>query len=121
MKTTLVIADPPYRQEWAGRTENFNRDLLVLAGEAAVLKVDAIDPEATRSTLANALGQTGRSEFARIVCPLGTKPQTLGVYNYIRNADDSPAVVYAGPLRHNHSYYSRGLGETWMLKVADGL
>lgn len=119
MRTTLVIADPPYRPEWAGRTENLNRDLLVLAGEAAVLKVDAIDPEATTSTLANALGEMGRSEFARIVCPLGTKPQTIGVYNYIRELDDSPAVVYAGPLRHNHSYYSSGLGETWILKATE--
>ena len=119
MRTTLVIADPPYRPEWAGRTERFNRDLLVLAGEAAVLKVDAIDPEATSATLADALDKAERSEFARIICPLGTKPQTVGVYNYLRNVDDSPAVVYAGPLRHNHSYYSTGLGETWMLKVAD--
>lgn len=117
MKTTLVIPDPPYRPGWAGRTERFNRDLLVLAGEAAVVKMDALDPEATSAALADALGGTVRSEFARIICPLGTKPQTVGIYNYIRKLEDSPAVVYAGPLRHNHVYYSRGLGETWMLKA----
>ncbi len=32
LKTTLAVPDPPYRPDWTGRTERFNRDLLVLAG-----------------------------------------------------------------------------------------
>ena len=119
MKTTLVVPHPPYKPNWTGRTEQFNHDLLALVGEQAVLKVDALDPDATSTTLTNVLGQSRRDDFARIICPLGTKPQTLGVYSYIRESDDPPAIVYAGPLRHNHAFYSRGLGETWMLKTAD--
>ena len=45
-------------------------------------------------------------------------PQTLGIYEFVRKADDPPAVVYAGPLRHNHTFYSRGVGQTWVLKTA---
>ena len=118
LKTTLAVADPPYRASWAGRTEQFNRDLLALTGAQSVCKVDALDPEGASVALENVLGET-RSDFARIVCPLGTKPQTLGIYEYIRGMDDPPAVVYAGPLRHNHTFYSKGLGETWLLKAAE--
>ena len=119
MKTTVAVPDPPYRPDWTGRTERFNRDLLALVGEGAVRKVDALDPDAVSATLADVLGGSGRDDFARIICPLGTKPQTLGIYDYVRAADDPPAIVYAGPLRHNHTFYSTGCGETWVLKAAD--
>ena len=119
MKTTLAVPHPPYQPSWTGRTEQFNRDLLSLVGEQSALKIDALDPDATSETLIDVLGRSGRDEFARIICPLGTKPQTLGIYNYIRESDDPPAIVYAGPLRHNHAFFSRGLGKTWILKTAD--
>ena len=118
LKTTLVVPHPPYRTNWAGRTERFNRDLLALAGAEAVRNVDALDPGGTSATLEEVLGWSRRDDFARIVCPLGTKPQTLGIYDYVRKTDDPPAIVYAGPLRHNHTFYSKGLGETWVLKTA---
>lgn len=121
MKTTVAVPHPPYRAEWAGRTERFNRDLLTLVGERAVRKVDARDPAAASAALANLFGRSGRSDFAKIVCPLGTKPQTLGIYDYVRGADDPPAIVYAGPLRHNHVFYSTGIGPTWLLKTAGDL
>ena len=70
-------------------------------------------------TLTNVLGSSARGDFARIVSPLGTKPQTLGVYNYVRKAEDPPAIVYASPQRHNHAFYSRGFGKTWVLKKAE--
>lgn len=121
MKTTLAVPDPPYQPSWTGRTEQFNRDLLSLVDEQAVRKIDALDPDATTETLIDILGESKsrRDDFARIICPLGTKPQTLGVYNYIRESDDPPAIVYAGPLRHNHAFFFRGLGKTWILKTAD--
>ena len=118
LKTTLAVPHPPYRPNWTGRTERFNRDLLALAGAQAVRAVDALDPDGASAALAEVLGGSGRDDFARIVCPLGTKPQTLGIYEYVRKADDPPAIVYAGPLRHNHTFYSRGVGQTWVLKTA---
>ena len=118
LKTTLAVPHPPYRPNWTGRTERFNRDLLALVGAQAVRQVNALDPGGASAMLAEVLGRSGRGDFARIVCPLGTKPQTLGIYDYVRKTDDPPAIVYAGPLRHNHMFYSKGLGETWVLKTA---
>ena len=118
MKTTLAVPDPPYRPDWTGKTEGFNHDLLAVVGEKEVRKIDALDPDAASATLANVFGQSGRNDFARIICPLGTKPQTLGIYDYVRKADDPPAIVYAGPLRRNHAFFSTGIGPTWVLKTA---
>ena len=120
MRTTLVIPDPPYRPDWEGRTERLNRDLLAIVGEPAVRRVDALEPEKTAAMLGEVLGTEGRDDYARIVTPLGPKPQTLGIYEYIRGSVDPPAVVYAGPLRHNHAFFSVGLGATWILRMPPG-
>ena len=119
MRTTLAVPDPPYRPDWIGRTERYNHELLTLVGGDRICRVDALDPEAVGRTLVEVFGQAKRDDFATIVCPLGTKPQTLGVYNYIRKRDDPPAIVYASPLRHNHALFSAGLGETWILKAGE--
>jgi hypothetical protein len=117
MQTTLFVPHPPYRPEWEGRTEEFNCDLLNLTGNEHVKRVDAIDPEATASMLRTTIGPAGRrNQNAVVICPLGTKPQTLGVFEYIRESYDPPAVLYANPLRHNKSFYSEGIGQSWILK-----
>jgi hypothetical protein len=117
MQTTLVIADPPYWPCWAGRTERFNANLLALLGTESVFRVDAIDPDVTCAALEELLGPSNRrSAQARMICPLGTKPQALGIYSYIRGCGDPPAIVYASPWRHNHDFFSHGVGRTWILK-----
>lgn len=117
MRTTLVIPHPPYKPSWVGRTEKFNAELLTLVGQRLTEKVDPIDPDASKAALVALLGDGHkRGDHAKIVCPLGTKPQTLGIYDYIRECADPPAVIYAGPLRHNHEFFSHGVGRTWILK-----
>ena len=117
VRATLVVPHPPYKPSWIGRTEKFNADLLALVGEGQTEKVDPIDPNATKAALVKIFGDGHkRGEHAKIVCPLGTKPQTLGIYSYMRECADPPAVVYASPLRHNHEFYSHGVGKTWVLK-----
>lgn len=115
-KTTLIIPDPPFRAEWRGRTEQQNHILLALVEQASVVKADSLDPDSSFETLAQTLGLPDlRSEFARAICPLGTKPQIVGAYKYLRLAIDPPAVIYTGALRHNHSFYSRGVGNSWLI------
>lgn len=117
LQTTLVIPHPPYKTHWLGRTEKFNADLLALVGGDPAIKVDPIDPDATIIALAKIFGEASqRNRLAKIISPLGTKPQTLGIYTYLRDCADPAALVYAGPLRHNHSFFSHGIGATWLLK-----
>lgn len=118
MDTTLVVPYPPYRPEWEGRTESFNRDLIKLVGERSVVKANAIDPTSTVEGLRACLGvEDNRATHCKVICPLGTKPQTVGIYMYARACNDPPALVYASPLRHNHSFYSYGIGKSWFLKM----
>ncbi len=115
-KTTLIVPDPPFKPEWRGRTESLNSNLLSAISQYSLEAADALDPESTRAVLNKVFGAPQvRSEFSRAVCPLGTKPQAVGAYLYLRECIDPPAVIYSRALRHNHSYYSRGVGATWLI------
>ena len=117
MQTTLVIPDPPYKPSWEGRTEYLNADLISIVGGKQTCKVDSIDPEKVQTALNDIFGDcTKRGMHAKVICPLGTKPQTLGAYSYTRACPDPPAIVYASPLRHNHAFFSHGVGPTWIIK-----
>ena len=119
MQTTLAVPYPPFQPSWEGRTEKFNADLIGLVGGETTEKVDAIDPDNVHAALTRIFGpEDKRGTCARIVCPLGTKPQTVGIYSYLRSCVDVPAIVYASPLRHNHECFSHGVGHTWILKQA---
>jgi hypothetical protein len=118
MHTTLLIPSPAYRSAWEGRTEAFNRDLLSVVGDKPRHGVDAIDPEETTRSLREILGHhEKRGPNAVTICPLGTKPQTLGVFEFLRKQSDPPAVIYANPLRHSKSFSSHGIGNSWILKA----
>lgn len=115
-RTTVIIPDPPFKSEWKGRTESLNGNLLSAIGQYALESADSLDPESSRSILAKVCGNPSeRSEFSRALCPLGTKPQAVGTYLYLRECIDPPAVIYTRALRHNHSFYSRGVGATWLI------
>ena len=115
-RTTLIIPDPPFRPSWKGRTESLNRNLIAVVGAPSLRRADALDPDSTYAVLESSFGPTReRSEFSRALCPLGTKPQIFGAYLYLRLCVDPPSVIYSGALRHNHSYYSRGIGNKWLI------
>lgn len=118
MHTTIIIPSPPFRPEWDGRTQTFNRDLLSLAGDEPCQQSDALDPEETTTLLRKLLVDNVQlGPNAVVISPLGTKPQTLGLFAYLRDAIDPPAVIYASPLRHNQSFFSHGVGKSWILKA----
>ena len=116
-KTTLVVPHPPFQESWVGRTEELNRKLLAALDQRSVKQADALDPSSSETLLKQIFGETqSYSEFVRTVCPLGTKPQALGAYMYVRECIDPPSVIYSKVLRHNHDFYSRGIGQRWLVK-----
>src|SRR5690606_719906 len=50
-KTTVIIPHPPFKAEWAGRTEHLNAHLLSAIGHYSMEKADALDPEASLCVL----------------------------------------------------------------------
>ena len=117
-ETVLLVPRPAYRPEWEGRTEELNRQLISLLGRDAIAYADSRDPVQVKTALGNVLGtRYPTRDWTCLVSPLGTKPQTVGLYSFWRENPDSCAVVYAQPLRHNERYYSRGSGPTWELGI----
>lgn len=117
-ETVLLVPRPAYRPEWEGRTEELNRQLVSLLGQDAIAYADSRDPLRVKAALANILGDRYLPrDWTCLVSPLGTKPQTVGLYSFWRENPDSCALVYAQPLRHNERYYSTGSGPTWELGI----
>jgi len=116
-RTTLIVPYPPFKEEWRGRTEELNNNLIAVVGENALKSADAIAPESSLEVLQAVLGPMDeRADTSRAICPLGTKPQIVGAYLYLRHCLDPPAVIYTGSIRHNHSFYSRGVGRSWIIQ-----
>ena len=117
-ETVLLVPRPAYRPEWTGRTEELNRQLISLLGQDAIAYADSRDPFKVKTALAGVIGSRYRTkDWTCLVSPLGTKPQTVGLYSFWRENPDSCAVVYAQPLKHNERYYSEGSGPTWELGI----
>ena len=117
-ETVLLVPSPAYRPEWEGRTEELNRQLISLLGQDAIAYADSRDPLKVKTALAGVIGTRYQTkDWTCLVSPLGTKPQTVGLYSFWRENPDSCAVVYAQPLRHNEKYYSEGAGPTWELGI----
>ena len=117
-ETVLLVPRPAYRPEWEGRTEELNRQLVSLLGEDAIVYADSRDPLQVKIALNEVLDTRYPTEnWTCLVSPLGTKPQTVGLYLLWRDNPGSCAIVYAQPLRHNKRYYSKGSGPTWELGI----
>ena len=117
-ETVLLVPRPAYRPEWEGRTEELNRQLVSLLGEDAIAYADSRDPLKVKTALDSVLGtRYPTRDWTCLVSPLGTKPQTVGLYSFWRENPDSCAVIYAQPLKHNERYYSTGSGLTWELGI----
>lgn len=117
-ETVLLVPRPAYRPEWEGRTEELNSQLVSLLGQDAIAYADSRDPLKVKTVLGSILGSRYPTrDWTGLVSPLGTKPQTVGLYAFWRENRDSCAVIYAQPLRHNERYYTRGSGPTWELGI----
>lgn len=117
-ETVLLVPRPAYREEWEGRTEDLNRQLISLLGHDAIAYADSRDPLEVKAALSNVIGNRyPPTDWTCLVSPLGTKPQTVGLYSFWRESTDSFAVIYAQPLKHNERYYSQGSGPTWELGI----
>ena len=113
-KVTLLIPYPPFRPEWEGRTEAFNSHLLGLVGESACRRVDAIDPAATEAVVERIVKE-GHASESIIVCPLGTKPQLLGLFKGAVRLSEEPALLIPKPLRIASIARARGVGTSWQV------
>ncbi len=111
----LLIAKPSYHEKsWEGRTERLNKEIINIVGESKIRYIDARNPILVKQQLDDLLSNPKARRFNHAIAPLGTKPQTLGLYAYLRNKPRNTIVVYGSPARHN-KFYSQGIGRSWIL------
>jgi len=120
--TFAVIPDPPIRNEWKGRTENQNKYLLSCLPPEHVFRSDSLDPQDTEQLLDRLIQDPVYStdKYDYTVSPLGTKPQTVGVYRFWRSRRGLFTVMYASPVRYREERATFPAGPTWLIDNEEG-
>jgi len=111
----LLIAKPAYHKEWEGRTEKLNVGIINIVGKSKIEYMDSRNPVLASQQLHKILSNSKYSKYNHVISPLGTKPQTLGLYLYLSTNPLNTIIVYGSPLRHNEPFYSKGIGRSWIL------
>lgn len=114
-ETLLLIADPPYHSAWERRTEDMNKEIINIVGSSKIKYIHSRNPVLVATQLYEILSDEKYLEYNHIISPLGTKPQTLGLYLYFATNPVDTILLYGAPLRHNELFYSHGIGRTWEL------
>jgi len=113
----LLIPDPPYREEWKGRTETMNKAIINMVGKSKISYIHSRNPNEVCEQLKRLLSKPEYRDFNHIISPLGTKPQVLGLFLYLIKNPPNTNLVYGAPLRHNDPFYSKGIGRTWVIPI----
>ncbi|MHA1999881.1 MAG: hypothetical protein ACTSU9_17355 [Promethearchaeota archaeon] len=115
-ETILLIAKPPYHDNWDGRAEYMNQKIINLVGERKIKYIDARDPFKVASQLIDILNKDEYSQYNLLISPLGTKLQLIGLFLYICLNPNSTNLIYSVPFKHNELFYSHGTGDIWEIR-----
>ncbi len=113
----LLVPKPAYHPEWEGRTEEMNKEIINIVGESNIKYIHSRNPVLVAEQLKNILYDMNL-KYNCLISPMGTKPQTFGLYLYWINSPANTSLIYSAPLRHNDLFYSRGIGRTWVLPTS---
>lgn len=115
--TLPVIADPPTREHWRGRTEAQNRYLLSSIPQERHEKSHALDPAGTERLLTRLTSSQSYSSstYNYRIAPLGTKAQMLGLYRFWRKHPGQVTIMYASPERYRQEQAIQPFGRSWIL------
>ena len=111
----LLIPKPAYHEEWEGRTEKLNKSIINIVGQSKIKYIDSRNPVKVYNQIKSILSDPNYLKYNHMISPLGTKPQTLGLFYYLSNNPSDTILIYGSPIRHNHLFYSKGIGRSWIL------
>ena len=111
----LLIPKPAYQKEWEGRTEVMNKGIINIVGKISIEYIHSRNPLKVAQKLNTILLKQKFLRYNHIISPLGTKPQTLGLFLYLLDNPANTVLIYGTPSRHNELFYSRGIGRSWSL------
>lgn len=112
----LLVPKPAYHSKWEGRTEEMNKEIINIVGDSNIKYIHSRNPVLVAEQLKNILYDMNL-KYNCLISPMGTKPQTFGLYLYWITNPANTSLIYSAPLRHNDLFYSKGIGRTWVLPV----
>jgi|GEM_PF-5577191 len=117
-ETFLIIPDPPYQNDWEGRTEQLNANLINAVKSENIHRMHSSDPRIFRKEFEQFIDENGVSigEFNCRISPLSTKPQSLGLFDYWRKNRGDFSLIYATPLNKKRLFDPVGIGTRHILK-----
>lgn len=115
--TIPVIPDPPFREDWANRTEVQNCYLLSTIPTELVQRSHSIKPSDTEDLLIKLITseEFNIHNYNYRIAPLGTKPQTLGIYRFWRRNRGLATIMYASPVTYREDRAKYSVGRTWLI------
>jgi len=115
--TIAVIPNPPYKDSWKNRTELQNRFLLTSIDKEFIYFSHSLDPSSTEKLLNTIIfsERFNNSKYNFFIAPLGTKPQAIGLYRFIRKNKGLLSLVYASPTLYKEERAKFEAGRTWLI------
>ncbi len=80
------------------------------------MRSHSLEPEDTVRLLERVIGSERfpADQFNYVVAPVGTKPQTVGLYQFWRQHPTFGTIEYASPIRHKEEQ-TFPAGRTWLI------
>ena len=117
-KCVVVLPTPGYRPELTETVEGRHSLLFsMLAASTTRIGIPAHGIRETRDLILR-LWEEHKATHYLVVAPLGTKLQTLGVFEAVR-LQSAIQVTYAVPAIYNHQMFSQKTGKLWQVKMGD--
>ncbi len=108
----LFVTKPGSRPEWSQSSEKYNERLLKEV--RCIDSIPALDIKKTANTLETYITKEINAKYNIFISPMGTKPQTIGLFYYIITHPELPInIITTTAIEHNIPYYSWGVGDTY--------
>lgn len=108
-RVVALFGDPPYEPEFLTRSKAYNRDFVEQASKVTKCSLHTSDVLTAKSQLQMVYEKviTEAPENSFILCPLGTKLQSLAAFGFAY-LNEAVAVAYVSSLTYYTEEYSRG-------------
>ena len=108
-RVVALFGDPPYEPEFLTRSKDYNSDFVEQAGKVTKRSLHTSDVLTAKSQLQMVYEEviTESPENSFILCPLGTKLQSLAAFGFAY-LNEAVAVACVSSLAYYTEEYSRG-------------
>lgn len=120
-RTYLIVPHPPYNEQWKGRTERKNSNLINTVKEDRVERMHSYDVNQFVQEFSNFIANEDidLNQWNCLISPLSTKPQTLGLFNYWRENKGAFSLIHSTPLKYNKLFKPTGISKRHIIKDAN--